>query len=120
MCHINRNDVFIFQLKFTGPVFGLTIFINKASPLPIHDRAEFAPSPLSAHPRIKQAPSCQILRAPRLSNSSPAFDRDPPSLAGRWSATFHGYLVMEIQLYVSRRGLVFRCDLCNPPALSRV
>lgn len=82
---INSGDVFIFKHKFTEPMFALTIFINKASPLPIHDRAEFAPR----RPRIKQAPSCQILGAPRLSNSSPVFDRDPPFLGGKTTLRSH-------------------------------
>lgn len=48
--------MFIFRLNFTGPVFGLTIFINKASPLPIHDRAEFAPLPAGSSPPYQTSP----------------------------------------------------------------
>lgn len=37
-------------------MFGLTIFINKASPLPIHDRAEFTPLPAVSSPPYQTSP----------------------------------------------------------------
>ncbi|GBP39758.1 hypothetical protein EVAR_23084_1 [Eumeta japonica] len=69
----------------SASVGSITIFINKPGPIAYSLPGEFRrpfPALSNAHPRIKQAPSCQILVAPRLSNSSPAFDRDPPSPAG--------------------------------------
>lgn len=93
-----------------------TIFINKPRPLPIHDRAEFTPP--TAHPRIKQAPSCQILLAPCLSNSSPAFDRNPPTPArgGMPLISFNRFLPKPF-IY---KGYFCVWGLGFPPAASRL
>lgn len=44
-----------FRQKFTAHVW-LTIFINKPNPLPIHDRAEFAPLPAVSSPPYQTSP----------------------------------------------------------------